>query len=72
MWMECLTAHLLTTEKGATLLSFYSQTQSVGIDKKSLHGRGGMDSKISAAQSTSILGSQVRECMMLSGADLDG
>ena len=34
------------SEKGAKLLPFYSQSQSVGIGEKSKHGRGGMDSKI--------------------------
>jgi len=58
-------------EEGAKLLPFYSQTQSVGIGAKSLHGRGGMDSKISAAQSAVKPGSQCRACIVLSGADLN-
>jgi len=58
-------------EKGAKLLPFYSQTQSVGIGEKSKHGRGGMDSKISAAQSAVEPGSQCRACVVLSGADLN-
>ena len=59
------------THKGAKLLPFYSQTQSVGIGEKSKHGRGGMDSKISAAQSAVAKGSQCRACVVLSGADLN-
>ncbi|KAL7540256.1 hypothetical protein ACHAXR_009977 [Thalassiosira sp. AJA248-18] len=59
------------TESGARLLPFYSQTQLVGIGAKSKHGRGGMDSKIHAAQSAVKKGSQVRACLVLSGADLD-
>ena len=58
-------------EKGAKLLPFYSQTQSVGIGEKSKHGRGGMDSKICAAQSAVEPGSQCRACVVLSGADLN-
>ena len=54
------------TDKGAKLLPFYSQTQSVGIGEKSKHGRGGMDSKISAAQSAVKTGSQCRACVVLS------
>eukprot|EP00580_Thalassiosira_gravida_P005273 CAMPEP_0201652928 /NCGR_PEP_ID=MMETSP0493-20130528/44725_1 /ASSEMBLY_ACC=CAM_ASM_000838 /TAXON_ID=420259 /ORGANISM="Thalassiosira gravida, Strain GMp14c1" /LENGTH=795 /DNA_ID=CAMNT_0048129455 /DNA_START=128 /DNA_END=2515 /DNA_ORIENTATION=- len=56
---------------GAKLLPFYSQTQSVGIGEKSKHGRGGMESKISAAQSAVEPGSRCRACMVLSGIDLD-
>mmetsp|Transcript_29316 Transcript_29316/g.70739 ORF Transcript_29316/g.70739 Transcript_29316/m.70739 type:complete len:789 (-) Transcript_29316:128-2494(-) len=59
------------TEKGAKLLPFYSQTQSVGIGEKSKHGRGGMDSKISAAQSAVKPGSECHACIVLSGADLN-
>lgn len=59
------------SEKGAKLLPFYSQTQSVGIGAKSLHGRGGMDSKINAAKFAVSEGSQCRACVVLSGADLD-
>mmetsp|Transcript_31953 Transcript_31953/g.59090 ORF Transcript_31953/g.59090 Transcript_31953/m.59090 type:complete len:796 (+) Transcript_31953:168-2555(+) len=59
------------SESGAKLLPFYSQTQSVGIGEKSKHGRGGMDSKISAAQSAVEPGSRCRACMVLSGVDLD-
>ena len=59
------------TETGAKLLPFYSQTQSVGIGEKSKHGRGGMDSKISAAQSAVKPGSGCRACVVLSGADLN-
>ena len=58
-------------EKGAELLPFYSQTQSVGIGEKSKLGRGGMDSKISAAQSAVAPGTQCRACVILSGADLN-
>lgn len=59
------------SEKGAKLLPFYSQTQSVGIGEKSKHGRGGMDSKINAARFAVSEGSQCRACVVLSGADLD-
>ena len=59
------------TEKGAKLLPFFAQNQEVGIGAKSLHGRGGMDSKINAAQSAVKPGSQCRACVVLSGADLN-
>jgi delta-1-pyrroline-5-carboxylate synthetase len=59
------------SESEAKLLPFYSQTQSVGIGEKSKHGRGGMYSKICAAQSAVELGSQCRACVVLSGADLN-
>mmetsp|Transcript_14158 Transcript_14158/g.24160 ORF Transcript_14158/g.24160 Transcript_14158/m.24160 type:complete len:796 (-) Transcript_14158:151-2538(-) len=59
------------SESGAKLLPFYSQTQSVGIGEKSKHGRGGMDSKIAAAQSAVEPGSPCRACVVLSGADLN-
>ncbi|KAL3808511.1 hypothetical protein ACHAXA_008332 [Cyclostephanos tholiformis] len=59
------------SESGARLLPFYSQTQSVGIGEKSKHGRGGMYSKICAAQSAVKPGSQCRACVVLSGADLN-
>ena len=59
------------SESGAKLLPFYSQTQSVGIGEKSKHGRGGMYSKICAAQSAVKPGSQCRACVVLSGADLN-
>jgi delta-1-pyrroline-5-carboxylate synthetase len=58
-------------ENGAKLLPFYSQNQTVGIGEKSKHGRGGMDSKINAAQFAVSPGSQCRACVVLSGADLD-
>ncbi|EED91187.1 gamma-glutamyl phosphate reductase [Thalassiosira pseudonana CCMP1335] len=58
-------------EKGAKLLPFYSQNQSVGIGEKSKHGRGGMDSKINAAQFAVSPGSQTRACVVISGADLN-
>lgn len=58
-------------EKGAKLLPFFGQNQSVGIGEKSKHGRGGMDSKINAAQFAVSKGSQCRACVVLSGADLD-
>lgn len=59
------------SEKGAKLLSFYSQEQSVGIGEKSKHGRGGMASKISAAQSAVKPGSKTRACVVVSGTDLN-
>ena len=59
------------SESEAKLLPFYSQTQSVGIGEKSKHGRGGMYSKICAAQSAVKPGSQCRACVVLSGADLN-
>mmetsp|Transcript_37934 Transcript_37934/g.66516 ORF Transcript_37934/g.66516 Transcript_37934/m.66516 type:complete len:785 (+) Transcript_37934:85-2439(+) len=59
------------SEKGSKLLPFYAQNQSVGIGEKSLHGRGGMAAKISAAQMAVKPGSQCRACVVLSGADLD-
>jgi len=59
------------SEKGAKLLSFYSQEQSVGIGEKSKQGRGGMASKISAAQSAVKPGSKTRACVVVSGADLN-
>lgn len=59
------------SDAGAKLLPFYSQTQSVGIGEKSKHGRGGMYSKICAAQSAVKPGSQCRACVVLSGADLN-
>jgi len=59
------------SSKGAKLLPFYAQNQTVGIGAKSLHGRGGMGSKISAAQFCVSPGSQCRACVVLSGADLD-
>ncbi len=58
-------------ESGAKLLSFYSPSQSVEIGEKSKHGRGGMHSKIIAAQSAVKPGSQCRACVVLSGADLN-
>ena len=58
-------------ESGAKLLPFFAQNQEVGIGEKSLHGRGGMDSKISAAKMAVAPGSQCRACVVLSGADLD-
>ena len=58
-------------EDGAKLLPFFAQNQEVGIGEKSLHGRGGMDSKINAAQFAVSAGSQCRACVVLSGADLD-
>jgi len=58
-------------ESGAKLLPFFAQNQEVGIGEKSLHGRGGMDSKINAAQFAVSTGSQCRACVVLSGADLD-
>ena len=58
-------------EDGAKLLSFYSQDQSVGIGEKSKHGRGGMASKISAAQSAVQPGSKTRACIVVSGTDLN-
>lgn len=57
-------------EDGAKLLSFYSQDQSVGIGEKSKHGRGGMASKIEAAQFAVSPGSQCRACVVVSGNDL--
>jgi len=59
------------SEKGAKLLSFFPQDQSVGIGAKSMHGRGGMGSKIAAAQFAVSEGSQCRACVVLNGADLD-
>ncbi|KAL9188531.1 hypothetical protein ACHAXT_006909 [Thalassiosira profunda] len=59
------------TEAGAKLLPFYGQTQEVGIGEKSLHGRGGMASKIAAAQSAVEPGTKCRACVVLSGADLN-
>mmetsp|Transcript_43878 Transcript_43878/g.93318 ORF Transcript_43878/g.93318 Transcript_43878/m.93318 type:complete len:831 (-) Transcript_43878:112-2604(-) len=58
-------------EAGAKLLPFYSQTQSVGIGEKSKLGRGGMASKIAAAQTAVEPGSPCRACLVLSGTDLD-
>mmetsp|Transcript_43648 Transcript_43648/g.78328 ORF Transcript_43648/g.78328 Transcript_43648/m.78328 type:complete len:784 (+) Transcript_43648:87-2438(+) len=58
-------------EKGSKLLPFFAQNQTVGIGEKSLHGRGGMAAKISAAQMAVKPGSQCRACVVLSGADLD-
>ena len=60
------------SETGAKLLPFYSQSQSVGIGEKSKHGRGGMASKIDAAQFAVSVGSQCRACVVVSGEDLDG
>mmetsp|Transcript_947 Transcript_947/g.1750 ORF Transcript_947/g.1750 Transcript_947/m.1750 type:complete len:754 (-) Transcript_947:189-2450(-) len=59
------------SEQGAKLLPFYDENQSVGIGEKSKHGRGGMGSKISAAQFAVSPGSQCRACVVLSGADLN-
>lgn len=58
-------------ESGAKLLPFYTPETRVDIGAKSLHGRGGMDSKISAAQLAVEPGSQCRACIVLSGADLN-
>ena len=58
-------------EKGSKLLPFFAHNQMVGIGEKSLHGRGGMAAKISAAQMAVKPGSQCRACVVLSGADLD-
>lgn len=63
--------NLPPNEKGAKLLPFFGQNQSVGIGEKSKHGRGGMDSKINAAQFAVSKGSQCRACVVLSGADLN-
>ena len=57
-------------QEGAKLLPFYSQDQSVGIGEKSKHGRGGMASKIEAAQFAVSPGSQCRACVVVSGNDL--
>ena len=59
------------SEEGAKLLPFFMQDQSVGIGEKSTHGRGGMGSKINAAQFAVSPGSQCRACVVVSGADLD-
>lgn len=59
------------SEDGAKLLNFYSQEQSVGIGEKSKHGRGGMASKIAAAQSAVKPGSKTRACIVVSGTDLN-
>lgn len=56
-------------EDGARLLPFYAQEQSVGIGEKSKHGRGGMASKIEAAQFAVSPGSQCRACVVVSGHD---
>ena len=58
-------------EDGAKLLSFFSQDQSVGIGEKSLHGRGGMESKISAAQFAVAEGSKCRACIVCNGDDMN-
>ncbi|KAL7456768.1 hypothetical protein ACHAWC_009783 [Mediolabrus comicus] len=56
-------------QDGARLLPFYAQEQSVGIGEKSKHGRGGMASKIEAAQFAVSPGSQCRACVVVSGHD---
>ena len=50
-------------EKSSKLLPFFAQNQMVGIGEKSLHGRGGMAAKISAAQMAAKPGSQCRACV---------
>ena len=58
-------------EQGARLLPFYSQEQSpVGIGEKSKLGRGGMASKIEAAQFAVSPGSKCRACVVVNGNDL--
>ena len=58
-------------EKDAKLLPFFSQDQSVGIGEKSLHGRGGMESKITAAQFAVAEGSKCRACVVCNGDDMN-
>lgn len=57
-------------EEGAKLLTFFGQGQSVEIGEKSAHGRGGMASKIDAAQFAVSPGSQCQACVVISGNDL--
>lgn len=58
-------------EEGSKLLPFFSQDQSVGIGEKSLHGRGGMESKITAAQFAVGEGSPCRACVVCNGDDMN-
>jgi len=59
------------SEEGATMLSFYNGSQSVGIGEKSSRGRGGMQAKIDAALSTVQKGSRTYACIIASGTDLN-
>jgi len=58
-------------EEGAKLLPFFSQDTSVGIGEKSLHGRGGMESKIAAAQFAVAQGSKCKACVVCNGDDMN-
>ena len=58
-------------EAGAKLLPFFSQDHSVRIGEKSLHGRGGMESKITAAQFAVAEGSKCRACVVCNGDDMN-
>lgn len=59
------------SESGARLLPFFAQGEEVGIGAKSKHGRGGMASKIAAAQMAVSPGSGCRACVVVSGTDLN-
>ncbi|KAL7518688.1 hypothetical protein ACHAWX_003500 [Stephanocyclus meneghinianus] len=58
-------------ENGSRLLPFFSRDQSVGIGEKSLHGRGGMESKITAAQFAVEKGSKCQACVVCNGDDMN-
>jgi len=59
------------SEKGAKMLKFYMEDDSVTIGAKSLHGRGGMGAKIEAALSSVREGSTCEACVVVAGSDLD-
>jgi len=60
------------SEKGANLIKFYKEDQSgVKIGEKSLHGRGGMGSKIEAALRAVEPGSKCNACIVVGGQDFD-
>lgn len=59
------------SEKGAKMLKFYMEDESVTIGEKSIHGRGGMAAKIDAAINSVKPGSECTACIVVSGSDYD-
>lgn len=59
------------SEKGANLLSFYSQTSKISIGEKSSQGRGGMKAKIAAASRAVQPGGTCCACVVANGSDLN-
>jgi delta-1-pyrroline-5-carboxylate synthetase len=59
------------TDPNAKLLSLYKSDSAVSIGEKSAQGRGGMQSKIDAAQSAVQTGSPCSACVIAAGHDLN-